>query len=246
VFWLCYRWEDSHELTIIPCDDILLKVLSFSIDTLQHLLVLFTSMVATWKFSIYIWVFSMKFVAITKSKCLNITVSVVRVKQVISFVMEVVLAAWLSQRIQIMCHWIIGKSVVLLIVTLIISVVVVMLIHMRLGSSSISLLEAVIEELEQVLLEKNLDLNFLKLLLSSSSTLVSSASALAVLPILFGWLLSLCSRLTFCWWRIVILKLITWLYPLIIARGARKWTIMVRLQAGIVLTDLTKFRPQLI
>ena len=93
VFWLCYRWEDPHELTIILCDDILLEVLAFSVDTLQHLLVLFTSMVATWKFSIQVWVFSMEFVAIAKSECLNITVPVVRVKQVISLVMQVVLAA---------------------------------------------------------------------------------------------------------------------------------------------------------
>ena len=137
-------------------------------------------------------------------------------------------------------------NVVLLIVTLIVSVVVIILICIRLGSSSISLLEAVIEELEQVLLEEDLHLNFLKLLLSSSRTLVGCAGALAILPKLFGWLLSLCPRLTLSGWRIVILKLIIWLYSLVIARGARKWSIMVWLQAGIVLTNLTKVRPQLI
>lgn len=55
----CDRWEDSHELAIILRDDILLEVLSLSIDTLQHLRLLFASVTTAWKFSILIWVFSM-------------------------------------------------------------------------------------------------------------------------------------------------------------------------------------------
>lgn len=173
--------------------------------------------IATWKFSILIWVFSMEFVTIAKSKCLNVAVSVVEVEQVISIVLEVVLTAWLWQRVQIMCHWFIGKDVVLILLTLNNKVVVVVLIHMRLGSSSISLLEAVVEELEQVLLKDHLDLNFLQLLLSSSSSLVGSSGTLAVLPILVRWLLSLSSRLALCRQRMVILMLVAGLCPLVVA-----------------------------
>ena len=34
VLWLCDSWKDSHEFTVILGDNVLLKVLSFSINTL--------------------------------------------------------------------------------------------------------------------------------------------------------------------------------------------------------------------
>jgi hypothetical protein len=37
VLRLCDSWKDSHELTVILGDDVLLKVFSFSINTLKDL-----------------------------------------------------------------------------------------------------------------------------------------------------------------------------------------------------------------
>ena len=114
--------------------------------------------------------------AITKSECLNAAVPVVKIKQVISIMLEVVLSTWLWQGVEVLCHWFISREIKNRIVD-----------HVCLGSSSFGLFETVVKELKQVLLEDHFDLYFLQLLLgSSSSRLVGCGGALAVLPILVG------------------------------------------------------------
>lgn len=141
VFWLCDSWKDSHELTIILGYDILLKVLSFSINTLKDL---------DW----------LLLLSIILGRCLllvevlRIIVEVLEIEYVIGVVQEVLCSARLLGG-----AWIVGSQLI----GVVIKRCVMQTLRLRL--CSIHFVQSVIMVLEQALLEDHVNLHVFELVL---------------------------------------------------------------------------------
>lgn len=141
VFWLCDSWKDSHELTIILGYDILLKVLSFSINTLKDL----------------DWLLLLPIIlgrCLLLVEVLRIIVEVLEIEYVIGVVQEVLCSARLLGS-----AWIVGSQLI----GVVIKRCVVQTLRLRL--CSVHFVQSVIMVLEQALLEDHVNLHVFELVL---------------------------------------------------------------------------------
>lgn len=100
MLWLCDSWKDSHELTVILGDDVLLKVLSFSVNALKDLHWLLLLSIILGCCLLLVEVISLSF-----SFC--IIVQVLKIEYVIRVVQEVLRSARLLGG-----AWVVGSQLI--------------------------------------------------------------------------------------------------------------------------------------
>lgn len=141
MLWLCDSWKDSHELTVILGDDVLLKVLSFSVNALKDLHWLLLLSIILGCCLLLVEVISLSF-----SFC--IIVQVLKIEYVIRVVQEVLRSARLLGG-----AWVVGSQLI----GVVIKRCVVETLRLRL--CPIHFVQSGIMVLEQALLEDHVNLH---------------------------------------------------------------------------------------
>lgn len=141
MLWLCDSWKDSHELTVILGDDVLLKVLSFSINALKDLDRLLWLSIILGRGLLLVEVF-------------RVIVQVLKIEYVIGVAQEVLCSARLLGG-----AWVVGSQLI----GVVIKRCVVETLRLRL--CPIHFVQSGIMVLEQALLEDHVNLHVFELVL---------------------------------------------------------------------------------